>query len=318
MRFPAVLFAIGTLLSGTPAAAGPPEQEARTLEAQFALFLDWFPGRYDSALQTRTDELDGVPQAERNYRRHSVFRRVELPAFGEVVFYAEQYRDGDPDQVYRQRIYALSIDRNRQAIRLRVHVPDAVEPLRGAYRAPGLLADLTPAETTVWDGCDLWWRWEGERFRGALEPGACRFTSERFGQDIVLEEYLLLGPDDIQFADRGLALDGSYLFGMRGEIPNISLAVRPFLCDLRLGDATSTRWIHDQGGRLETGGGVLGLQRWNVTDHDRGLRLTLSTPSGDPMVTAVAPTDAETIGIAHGDLEAFCRHTPKALYADGR
>jgi hypothetical protein len=107
-----------------------------TLEEQFALFLDWFPGRYDSALQVRIDALDEVPEDERNYRRHSIFRRVTLPAFGDVVFYAEQYRDGDPGKVYRQRLYVFTLDPGRQAIRLRVHVPGSVGPLRGAYRDP--------------------------------------------------------------------------------------------------------------------------------------------------------------------------------------
>jgi hypothetical protein len=170
----------------------------------------------------------------------------------------------------------------------------------------------------VWGGCDLWWRWEGDRFRGALDPGACRFTSEAFGQEIVLDEYLLLDDESIQFADRGLALDGSYLFGMRGAIPNLSRKVRPFRCELREGRETSLRWIHDQGGQLAIRDGVLDLQRWNATGHDHGLRLSLVNESGIRLAEAVEATDATIIELSHGDLVARCRHAPGALYDDGR
>ncbi|MEM1412609.1 MAG: chromophore lyase CpcT/CpeT [Pseudomonadota bacterium] len=310
------------LLLPAPLIGSEQDPVARSLEEQFERFLSWFPGRYDSALQTRTDALDAVPAALRNYRRHSIFRRVDLPAFGEVVFYAEQYRDGDPEKVYRQRIYVMTLDHDRQAIRLRVHVPDEVEALRGAYREPSLLEGLRPDQTTVWDGCDLWWRRESNYFRGELDPGACRFDSEAFGQEIVLEEYLLLGHDEIQFADRGLALDGTYLFGMKGDTPNRSRAVRPFLCTLGAGDVQTTVWLHDQGGWQDTASGRLMLQRWNVGDggvhDDHGLRLVLQHASGEVLAEEAAPTDAEMVSLKHESLQVVCQHAPEVLYADRR
>lgn len=297
-----------------------------TLEQAFARFLAWFPGRYDSALQTRLDALEQVPEASRNYRRHSIFRRVDLPAFGEVVFYAEQYRDGDPEQVYRQRLYVFTLAPERDAFRLRVHVPHGVIPLRGAYREPGRLQGLTPEQTTVWNGCDLYWRWEGNHFRGALDPGACRFQSEAFGQEIVLDEYLLLYEDAIHFADRGLALDGGYLFGMRGETPNISKKARPFLCRLSQGARAWTEWIHDQGGAFELEQGRVELQRWNyvssasdaINNGRRTLRLTLRSPEGDGIAEATAPVGAERIELNMGAAAASCRHVPAAVYDDDR
>jgi hypothetical protein len=195
-------------------------------------------------------------------------------------------------------------------------VPHDVASIRGAYRDPALLGGLTPDATTVWPGCDLWWQWEGDHFRGVLDQGACRFNSEAFAQEIVLDEYLLLDSDSIQFADRGLALDGSYLFGMRGEVPNLSRKVRPFLCTTRQEDVASTVWIHDQGGRVETSAGYLHLQRWNAAAHDRGLRLALSDATGSPLATAIAAQEAESIGLVSGSFEAVCRSSPNSLFAD--
>lgn len=312
---PLLMLFPGLLIASAPAAATE-EAPLASLEDHLARFLQWFPGRYDSALQTRTDVFDGVPENERNYRRHSIFRRVDLPAFGDVVFYAEQYRDGDPSRVYRQRLYEISLDPRKDAIRLRVHVPPDVESLRGAYRNPELLGALTPEDTTVWAGCDLWWRWQGDHFRGELEPGACRFTSEAFAQEIVLEEYLLLGPDSIQFADRGLSLEGRYLFGMQGESPNHSRRVRPFLCELEQGETRESGWLHDQGGMWLTGAGPLRLQRWNDPEYARGLRLTLEYVVGYGSATAVEAVDAQHIDLVLQDLRVRCEHAPDRLYDD--
>lgn len=214
--------------------------EPGTLEGQLALFLSWFPGRYDSAQQVTQEDAANLPEEERNYRRYSIFRRVDLPQFGAITFYAEQRRwlDGAPPEgeVYRQRIYVIALDKAEQAIRLTVHVPKDQPALLGAWRKPALLERLSPADTIVWEGCDLLWRWQGDRFRGEITPGACTFASPAYGQKIVLEEYLVLTRDAMHFADRGLSLDGKYLFGMRGVTPNISQRISPLGCSFEGGE----------------------------------------------------------------------------------
>ena len=210
-----------------------------TLDEQLALFLEWFPGRYDSAPQVALEEAAGLPKVERNYRRYSIFRPVDLPQFGDITFYAEQRRwlEGAPPEgeVYRQRVYVITLDEAEQAIRLTVHVPKDQKALLGAYRNPALLVGLTPEDTTVWEGCDLYWHWQGDRFRGDIKAGACTFNSPAYGQEIVLEEFLVLAKDEMHFADRGLSLDGEYLFGMRGETPNISMRISPLGCSFETG-----------------------------------------------------------------------------------
>ena len=231
-------FFVGFLAAATPM-SGQAHESPATLENQLALFLEWFPGRYDSAQQVEQESAAGIPQDQRNYRRHSIFRRVDLPQFGDITFYAEQRRwlEGAPPEgeVYRQRVYVISLDEEEQAIRLTVHVPKNQSALLGAYRDPSLLDGLTLQVTTVWEGCDLFWRWQGDRFRGDIKPGACTFHSPAYGQEIVLEEYLVLAKDEMHFADRGLSLDGEYLFGMRGETPNISERVSLLGCSFDAG-----------------------------------------------------------------------------------
>ncbi|MFN2098970.1 chromophore lyase CpcT/CpeT [Altererythrobacter sp. MF3-039] len=228
-----------------PATAHEAPPDPKTLEEQLELFLEWFPGRYDSAAQVENEVAAGVPDEDRNYRRYSIFRQVDLPHFDEITFYAEQRRwleGASPEgEVYRQRIYVIAIDESEQAIRLTVHVPADQQSLLGAYRDVSLLADISPDDTTVWEGCDLFWRWHGDRFRGDIKPGACTFDSPAYGQEIVLEEYLVLARDEMHFADHGLSLDGEYLFGMRGEAPNISERISPLGCAFEGGEGGSSK-----------------------------------------------------------------------------
>lgn len=277
-----------------------------------AQFLDWFPGRYDSGHQQWQEAATGTPEAERNYRRHSIFRRVDLPAFGDIVFLAHQYRDGDPDTVYRQRLYTFARLEGEDAFRLRVHVPTAADALRGAYRDPSRLNGLRPQDFTVWDGCDLFWRQEGERFVGRLKPGACRFASDAFGQEIVLEETLTLHEDRITFADRGLSLAGDYLFGMRGRTPNISLKTRPFLCDWD----GERAWLHDQQGESDALGFPLRLHHISRGEQ-AGLHLTVPM-RGRPDLRVRADPDADIITVSIQGKPLTCRHAPNTLYSEGR
>ncbi|XUU61049.1 chromophore lyase CpcT/CpeT [Erythrobacter sp. HA6-11] len=218
---------VAALLLAMPSQAQ--EADPPTLEAQLDQWLAWFPGTYDSLPQTLEQAEAGLPEDGRNYRRHSIFTRVDLPRFGEITFYAEQRRwlaDAPPEgEVYRQRIYVISLDEEREAIRLRVYVPHDQESLLGAWRDPSLLDGLDPEATVNWAGCDLFWTWEGDHFIGRLDPGACTFQSAAYGQRIQLEEYLLLAEDEMHFADRGLSMDGEYLFGMRGDTPTIARRV---------------------------------------------------------------------------------------------
>ena len=215
------------LLCAAPAQAG--EAPKPNLDQQLKQFLSWFPGEFDSFPQTVRQELAGVPAEDRNYRRHSIFTRIDLPEFGAITFYAEQRRwlAGSPPEgeVYRQRIYSITLDEKRQAIRLRVHVPKDQPGLLGAWDDPSLLDGLRLQDTVVWPGCDLFWSFEGDHFIGRLDPLACTFESPAYGQRIQLEEYLLLAVDEMHFADRGLTMEGEYLFGMRGDTPTIARRV---------------------------------------------------------------------------------------------
>jgi hypothetical protein len=117
-------------------AAAPVALSSRNvLDKDMSTLLQWFPGRYDNDLQVYFDGELNTPQENRNNRIHSIFSPVTLPAFGPNVFYVEQYADGDPTKIYRQRIYRFSPDYTENAVKLEIFAPspEQATAMRGAY-----------------------------------------------------------------------------------------------------------------------------------------------------------------------------------------
>ena len=220
LRFLAVLAA----LSLSPASAQP---SSSPLDKDLALFLEWFPGRYDNELQVFFEPDLGVPEEARHERVHSIFRPVDLPAFGAHVFYVEQFSNGDPDAIYRQRIYAVLADESESAIRLRIWTPKKPKALAGAWRDPSLLKGLKPSDATTIAGCDVLWRRRANQFQGSIPDGACRVRSERFGE-IVIDDDLVLTPEEIWISDRATTPEGAYVFGNRAGAPHTLKKARAF------------------------------------------------------------------------------------------
>lgn len=170
-----------TCVSAAAASAGwgaePPPPRA-VLEKDFRVFLGWLDGEFDNNEQVAfADEL-GIPSDDVPERIHSIFKRVELPAFGEHVFYVEQYLDGDPAKIYRQRLYSFVLDDAEHAIKLLIHVPEDPAPLAGAHRDPSTLAGLTPAATRSPAGCEVYWHRRADAFIGDMKPGAWTFDRD--------------------------------------------------------------------------------------------------------------------------------------------
>jgi hypothetical protein len=65
--------------------------------------LAWFAGEFDNNRQVFVEREQKLPAAEVHQHIHSIFTKVDLPAFGPHVFYVQQYLDGDPAKIYRQR-----------------------------------------------------------------------------------------------------------------------------------------------------------------------------------------------------------------------
>lgn len=332
----AAIFA--ALLVAAPAAAQTPDP---ALAKDMAVFLDWFAGRYDNDLQVFWEPDLKVPEDARHERIHSIFRPVELPAFGDHVFYVEQYADGDPAKLFRQRIYVFVQDDAERAVRLKIFTPKAPDKLAGAWRNAKLLEKLKPADTTYTEGCDVFWRRQANQFLGSMKPGACRIASQRTGQDLVITDDLVLTADEIWISDRATTPDGAYVFGDKAGVPQKLKKARPFDCwtsilrGAKHGDSGKgldswqfwpSEFIHDQGGeiRLKTDETPprdmrLLLRRVEWPTGTRKPSLTLYVHEGDDkraVSYAWTEGDGERIGINLRWIQASCSLAPERLFDD--
>lgn len=329
------------LLLATPAAAQP-AAAGTVLDRDLALFVSWFEGRFDNELQVFFAPDLNVPDEDRHNRIHSSFRRVAVPGLGAHVFYVEQYADGDPEQVYRQRVYSLRADAEANAIRLDIFAPADAGPLRGAHRNPALAETLTAeALTPLPDGCAVYWRRQENQFIGSTRRGACRIRSSRSGRTIIVEDDLVLTADAIWIQDRAVDTRGRHVYGNRAGVAHRLRRVRPFECwvsvlrGARHGDsgmgAADADWFFQRGVLLHDQGGAavvttdesparrltLKLRRveWPYGANRPSLTLYVMEEGGDRAVSyAWGEYDAERLGINLRWMQASCTHAPERLW----
>jgi len=243
--------AIALLVAASPAFAG-------TLQEDLELMMSWFAGEFDNHLQVVEEKEAEEPPEQPHEWIHSIFTPVELPVFGGHVFYVEQYIEGDPSNIYRNRIYSFSVNEQEGAIQLTIFSFKDGESMVGAHKDPTKLAGLTMDDVRSLPGCEVFWKKEADdRFIGYMPDGACRVPSRRSGKTIIIDDDLVLTPDEIWIGDRAEDEDGNWVFGNKQGIQHKLQRSHDFNCWAVVKSAGSEEWdtvarglvLHDQGGR---------------------------------------------------------------------
>jgi hypothetical protein len=199
---------------------------AGELDTQFETFLQWFPGEYDNYEQSWQDGLANVAQPHEHI--HHIFAPAAAPAIGEQIFFVQQYMDGNPANIYRQRLYSLTVDENENAIRLTIYSFKDEEKYRDAHLRPDSLASLQPDELIERPGCEVYWRFDQDHFTGYMQDKACSFVSQRSGKTIYVTDNLRLTEDAIWIRDEAFDADGNRIFGNEAGIHHKNRKVRYF------------------------------------------------------------------------------------------
>lgn len=237
-----------------PSAAGD-------LNYDLKIMMEWFAGEFDNH-QQHVDEIEAEEPPEQLHEWiHSIFHKVELPVFGDNVFYVEQYIEGDPSNIYRNRIYSFSINDEVEAIQLTIYSLKDHEAVIGAHLDATKLEGLTMEDVRTLPGCEVFWRKQADNFIGWMPDGACRVPSRRSGKIIVIDDDLVLTKNEIWIGDRAEDEDGNYIFGNKLGIPHKLQRSHDFACWGVFTPEGSKEWeggtvvrgvtLHDQGGRVD-------------------------------------------------------------------
>ena len=179
----AALLSLAIFLAA-PSAAGDLNYDLETM-------MEWFAGEFDNH-QQHVDEIEAEEPPEQPHEWiHSIFHPVELPDFGDNVFYVEQYIEGDPTNIYRNRIYSFSINEEVEAIQLTIYSFKDHEAVIGAHLDETKLEGLTMDDVRTLPGCEVFWKKQADNFIGWMPDGACRVPSRRSGKIIVIDDDLV-------------------------------------------------------------------------------------------------------------------------------
>jgi len=245
-----------------PSAALAQGQDGTPPERDVAVMAEMLPGTYDNREQVYFDGRLGVREAARHDRITSSISRVDLPSFGEFVFFVRDHRDNEPDTPHRLRIYSFEPDNNVNAIRMKIYFllsDEEIATYKDAHLNPDVLAERSPDNTLHIPGCDVFWHREAGQFRGATEPGACQWESEEDG-DITTEYDMMLSHTSLWTRAQDYNEQGDLIVGNPDGVHHKLARARDFTCYADMPgvsggrDIPYTRWdnlkITDQGGQV--------------------------------------------------------------------
>lgn len=153
--------------------AMPTDPFARDL----VVLTGWFEGEFDNEEQLwfQADARSETPEEDRHLRLHTMHTRLDLPEFGEHVFYVEEYKNNNSTDLVRQRFVIFSSEAKQDGIRMRQGFFNKPEEALGAQFDPGKLANLKPEDIFFMDECDVFWKREADQYVGKMRPKSCVF-----------------------------------------------------------------------------------------------------------------------------------------------
>lgn len=191
----------GALALTLTALASGPVQAQSPLEQDLAQIMAWWPGTYSNDKQVaeveeRMGEENFTGEVWRvdnsgmggylNVTSHYV--AIDFPELGQNVLYVEEYRDGNPDETYRQRIYNLTVDEDEQVIRVNLINFKDREKYIGAYKDLSMLDGLTMEDVGAFpDICDLIVEQRGNTYHMPMKKNACAFGGQTFSYEAVID-----------------------------------------------------------------------------------------------------------------------------------
>lgn len=193
------------------------------LEKDLVKLLEWFPGEYDNHQQVHKELIDNISKERRHRQTHHIFFPIQLDFIPGKLLYAQQSQHYDLNDIYRQRIYAFTIDSLENAIRLTIYTPKNPNKLINAHLNPSIFKSLAKDDFYLKPGCDVFWKKANNQFEGYLKNNACNYYSEKFNTTVYLNETLILRKDALLLNDTAVDENGKPVFGVHDKGPTINL-----------------------------------------------------------------------------------------------
>ena len=194
--------------------------------------LKRFPGEYGNYMQWESDVEKNVSQADAHANLHSIFYGpVPLPNFGEHMFYVQQYLNGVPTDIYRQRLYSFASDAATGEIILSFYDFKNASKYVDSQKDPSKLKGLTLNDTTpVTKDCDVHIHRSADGIFRGQTTSACVVVDHNTGTKILIKDNNEFGPNYVSIHERGYdSKTGAKIFGTATpDVLNRTRAARLF------------------------------------------------------------------------------------------
>ncbi len=128
---------------------------------------------FEGEFTTQSNQVGVPPQS--GPVLYNLSKRVQVPALGQDVVYAEQHEKAPDGPMLWQRLYAFVLDTDQGLIVMTPYDFSNGHELAGAYSDPTPLAKLAPAALKQQPGgCVVLWHHGEAGFEGVLKPGSCK------------------------------------------------------------------------------------------------------------------------------------------------
>ncbi|MFP2995400.1 CpcT/CpeT family chromophore lyase [Spongiivirga sp. MCCC 1A20706] len=177
----------------------------QALEEQLTEIMNFWPGTYNNDKQIATAKKAGkdiwmVDDSGKGgfLQITSHYIKLDRPDLGEHVLYVEEYRDHDPKNAYRQRIYTVSIDKEANMIKVKMWPFKDKKKYLGSFNDITMLKDLKKEEISAYpDFCDMHVKKDGDAYHMYMNDKDCAFGDKYFSYQVKLTHNMFSYRDKI-------------------------------------------------------------------------------------------------------------------------
>lgn len=169
--------------------------------------MDWLEGDYSNQLQVDT----GVMDAESNLL-FPVFRKVDIPAFGDHVIYLQWPIGNSGGRLQRQRIWAFAVDDMTGALSMDFFTLKQPDEWLDAHLDPEKVKNMTMKDVIGYPkSCLLPVTFNGDRFVARI-PTACVIVSQSTRTSMTLQSETIISADQLSYQEAGVRDNGAVVF----------------------------------------------------------------------------------------------------------
>ncbi len=183
--------------------------EQKRAEAEIADIVAWLPGHYDNVEQSQEDARSGRTP---HVALAVTIVPIDIPTFGDHVFYLQESVADDPRRVTTQRLLSFYTDQEKHVLAATYTLGEPAR-WRDAHLNPDVFKGMMYKDATPLTGCELLWKKETARFVAVNPTGQCRATIPSLGGGVKLQMRAELSADELFTSELAYNSSGALIQG---------------------------------------------------------------------------------------------------------